>query len=160
MCTTMSQSYIDIPLGHTKELTFNISEKPKQNKNDKTSKKEKSTTTSENQVRTKIKVKRTNEKSLPSARKTVEKITNPRKKEISINDIQKNRKKILVPKELEKVFDKETSAEWSKVKLPVKRKVDKKTPAPTDDKRVTAGEHERISKFAKGLSVLCELYSS
>ena len=62
MCTTMSQSYIDIPLGHTKELTFNISEKPKQNKNDKTSKKEKSTTTSENQVRTKIKVKRTNEK--------------------------------------------------------------------------------------------------
>ena len=58
------------------------------------------------------------------------------------------------------MFDKETSAEWSKVKLPVKRKVDKKTPAPTDDKRVTAGEHESISKFAKGLSVLCELYSS
>ena len=157
----MSQSYIDIPLGHTKELTFNISGKPKQNKNDKTSKKEKRTT-SENQVRTKIKVKRAKEKTLPSPRKqNHEKITSPRirKKEISINDIQTNRKKILVPKELEKVFDNETSAEWSKVKLPVKRKVDKVSLPPSDDK-VTAGEQERISKFAKALSVLCELYSS
>ena len=84
MCTIMSQSYIDIPLGHTKELTFNISEKPKLNKNGKTSKKEKSTTI-ENQVRTKIKVKRAKEKNLPSSRKTVEKIKSPsiRKKEIS-----------------------------------------------------------------------------
>lgn len=159
MCTIMSQSYIDIPLGHTKELTFNISEKPKLNKNGKTSKKEKSTTI-ENQVRTKIKVKRAKEKTLPSSTKTVEKIKSPRirKKEISINDIQKNKKKIIVPKELEKVFDKETSAEWSKVKLPVKRKVDKTSPPPTDVK-VTAGEQECISKFAKALCVLCELYS-
>ena len=157
MCTIMSQSYIDIPLGHTKELTFNISEKPKQNKNDKTSKKEKSTT-SENQVRTKIKVKRAKEKIPPSSKKTVEKITSPRirNKEISINDIQKNRRKILVPKELEKVFDKETSAEWSKVKLPVKRKVDKTFLPATDDK-VTTGED--VSKFAKALSALCEVYS-
>ena len=77
-------------------------------------------------------------------------------KEISINDIQKNRRKILVPKELEKVFDKETSAEWSKVKLPVKRKVDKTFLPATDDK-VTTGED--VSKFAKALSALCELYS-